>query len=161
MRARHLSPLTLVFAAALLTAPAFVSAEPDPAPKAPEAVSVAFAPFALSPEPPPGPSDIAPPLLRAHVLRRGEAGTQRYSGGRAVTRPFETLGRLHLWAEGGGYALGRVSSAFDLEGGASYPLASRLALTARYRLLGLGAARAQTLSTIAYTAPYVGFELDF
>jgi len=73
--------------------------------------------------------------------------------------------RLHVWAEGAGYAVGRRSAGYGLECGAALALDEDVDLTAGYRLAGytLGATLEAELDDVEdrIGTPFVGLDFRF
>lgn len=85
------------------------------------------------------------------------------SGG--ARQAFAGWERLHLWAEGAGYAVGRRSAGYGLEGGAALALDEDVDLTAGYRLAGytLGSTLEAEIDDVddRVGTPFVGLDFRF
>jgi hypothetical protein len=72
---------------------------------------------------------------------------------------------LRLFAVGSGFAVGRRSAGYGLQGGAALPLDHGIGLTASYRLLGfslgdrLGTELADVQEQLG--APFLGIDIEF
>lgn len=100
----------------------------------------------------------APPLLRVDP----DLTRLRPVSGRAIAQGFAGV---KLWASGVGYAVGRRSAGYGLQGGASVELDEGIDLTASYRLTGfaLGDRLDPELSDVEERsgAPFVGLDIEF
>ncbi len=83
-------------------------------------------------------------------------------GGRAVA---DAWSGVRLWARGAGYAVGRRSAGYGLQGGAAWRLGDGVDLTAGYRLTGwsLGDRLDPEIADVADRdgAPFVGVDIEF
>jgi len=103
------------------------------------------------------------PALRASGSRIGTNGQRAlaatpYRALRAETTASERIG---LWARGEGFANGRGASVYGTEAGAALQLLDRMALTARYRMLGDGDGLDLTRLGSGASAPLFGVALRF
>jgi opacity protein-like surface antigen len=109
--------------------------------------------------------------LQAGFDMRAKAPTLRASTDATRVQPISTraaapgFAGLKLWASGSGYAVGRRSVGYGVQGGASLELNEGIDLTASYRLNGfargdrLDAQLADVSSRSA--APYLGLDIEF
>jgi hypothetical protein len=103
------------------------------------------------------------PALRAFGSSVGSNGQRAFA-----TTPYrairaETTGsdRIGFWAGGEGFANGRGASVYGTEAGAALQLLDRMALTARYRMLGDGDGLDLTRLGGGAAAALVGVALRF
>ena len=105
----------------------------------------------------------ADPPLRASGSRVGGNGLRAFASipYRALRAETTTEERLGFWAGGEGFANGRGASVYGMEGGATLQLRRRMALTARFRMIGDGDGLDLTRLGAGVAAPLVGLALKF
>lgn len=90
--------------------------------------------------------------VRAHPVIGGQAMSGLWSG-------------LRLWASGAGYAVGRRSAGYGLQGGAALPIDGGLELTASYRVTGYSTGEGLDTDVAdvdeRHGAPFVGLLFQF
>ena len=80
---------------------------------------------------------------------------------RAVRAETTASERIGFWAHGEGFANGRGASVYGTEAGAALRLKKRMALTARFRMLGDGDGFDLSRLGVGVSAPLVGLALQF
>ena len=103
------------------------------------------------------------PALRAFGSSIATSGQRAFAATpyRALRAETTASERIGFWAGGEGFANGRGASVYGTEAGAALQLKKRMALTARFRMLGDGDGFDLSRLGVGVSAPLVGLALQF